>query len=202
MRSSSAIISCLVLSILITSITAQDKRRYIEVEKLDGSIPAPLEIVEIRIGEKKLSGDSLLADSNWLKDLRITVRNISDKTVTRVLLMALVSGEGSTYWKFRTQFQQYGESPFQKVRASKPKLPSALKPDEAAVIRIDPKMVDVLMQQFAKHDIYGTDRIVIEYAQIIFDDNSGYARGRKICHVPGKPGANNSVPSGTICPTN
>jgi hypothetical protein len=196
-------IICLTLVALTGLADAQSKGRLVEFEIPDGPLAVPLEIVEIHVGYLKMSSGQISAGSDWLKDLKITVKNISGKTISRMILSALVHGEGSDIWRFRINFRYYEQtSPFPRLHYSDVKPGAVLKPEESVVIGLDPRSVDDLMRRFSEHNIFGTDRAVIEFSHIMFDDNTGYARGRKICPVPGRTGTTFSVGGNAACPSN
>src|SRR5262245_7825105 len=102
-----ALVGFILLS-LAASAVAQDKMRYVDVQEPDGGLPSPIEIMEVRVGSKKFVDNHLLAGPDWVKGIEVTVKNISDQTIKRIDLTAILFNSSRPDLRYRASILQFG----------------------------------------------------------------------------------------------
>lgn len=66
-----------------TSVFAQTESRIIRMDKVDQDEATYLEITNFKVGDSEIYfNESFSADENWLKNIKVKVKNISGKNIT------------------------------------------------------------------------------------------------------------------------
>jgi len=81
MKFKSSIFVSLLVFVFSAAAAAQDEPRIIRADRLgDGDDSPVLQVLGLKIGERSVAlNEIFVADANWLKELKVTVRNVSDK---------------------------------------------------------------------------------------------------------------------------
>ena len=82
MKFKSSILVSFLLIVVCSAADAQDERRIIRADRPDSSEDSSpiLQVLGLKIRERSVAiNEIFVADENWLKDLKVTVRNVSDK---------------------------------------------------------------------------------------------------------------------------
>jgi hypothetical protein len=168
---------CMLLS-LAASMAGQERTRYVELKESEGGLTSPIEIVEIRVGSKKSADNHLFAGPGWLKALEVTVKNISDLTIIRIELNAILFNSSRPDIRYRASILHFGASP--NASEAQREHFTVLKKNESATIKVRPDPLPWAMQMFEKASITEVDHAILEQ-HVLFEDRTGYDRGFRMC---------------------
>jgi hypothetical protein len=176
MRFAALAIVCLAL---VSLVTAQDKLRIVDKPIFPAGVPAPIELVEIRVGDRKVKDGKILAGNTWLGDLNITFKNVSKKTIAWVEFQAGgVKSPGLRFQEFGYPYPVTGKFP------SIPTKYPLLAPNEEATVWINPNSLRRFLKDVAPEEVADITRAELWYEWVLFDDNTMFSRGTLYCMEP------------------
>jgi hypothetical protein len=142
-----------------------------KVEKHKTVLKLPLEVTGSRVGQKSINlGEEFDSDSDWLKNLKVTVKNKSDKTITWASITfrfpdTRASGPVKSVEVF------IGQRSDQSTHNS----PLSLEPEQE--LEFSPNLrVDAVKESMAKRgSLAELDHLDIEVQEVMFEDGTLYS---------------------------
>ncbi len=172
---------------------AQQKTRI-----LDESTPKnnfanpPIAIVSREVGNTPIIDSKILAGSDWLRDLTLTVKNISTKQIVRFEINLKIEKKGAMPYDAGMEFHfALGRVPVLDA-TGKPtgeyKPSKALKPGETVRVKVQEHQLRIL-DDIKMYGVGDIDRVLMSIRRVIFDDGSGWFVGIETREDPNVPGS-------------
>jgi len=159
----------ILLSVLLVS--AQQKTRTID-ERKNRHTDAPIEIVSREVGSvsfhdsKSPKVREAVADGNWIKDLTLSVKNVSHKNIVRFSILLTIPKQGAMTVDAGTLYN------FPSVKAPTVKV---LHPGE--VIKITPWGAEAIMDYLKPRGVTDIQGVTLLIDSVVYDDHSGWNQG-------------------------
>ena len=145
-------------------VTGQSKLRTIEQ---GNPYPGqPLEVVEKRVGEDKINEGRIVAGPNWLKELSITFRNASGKTITYIDCILHIDKQGAMEAGYAL--------PLLYENRKQP-----IGPGEFATLKVSDEQYFGLMKRLAQYQIEDVDKVFLVITRVYFNDSTRWVTGKE-----------------------
>ncbi|MBP7473883.1 MAG: hypothetical protein KA810_01375 [Pyrinomonadaceae bacterium] len=175
---------CLIFSIgfVLISIVhgfSQEKPRTIDESNPQYNYPnQPVSIVARKIGDLAFEKNTpVRASKSWLKDVRLTIRNTSSKTLVWLWVELNIERQG----KLSSQGSiplQFGNRAAQRDSTGKLVASSlSLRPGETTHLSLSDSSFDYWMKYLRTHEAEDIDRVSLEIRYAHYDDGTGWALG-------------------------
>ncbi len=169
-------VSVFAVLFLLTATFAQQNDRILKDKKWKNQ---PLEITGLKIKEKKVKfNEKLIGNDDWFRDLKVEVKNTSDKTVVFIdLFLIFPANEAVPEDIPASDHLLYGHYPPMPGESFTlyPDQPS-LKPGDTATLRLkDYESTRRFLNQVSKPQ--SIKEIEIEISEVYFDDETRWSRG-------------------------
>ncbi len=171
---------------------AQQKTRI-----LDESTPKnnfanpPIAIVSREVGNTPIIDSNILAGSDWLRDLTLTVKNISTKPIVRFQILLTIPKQGKMPYDagMMVSFPQperildEGGKP---TGDYKPLTVRVLQPGAVTKVQAWLHQLQIL-EDIKKQDVPDVDSVLVSIRQVVFDDGAGWLVGKETREDPDNP---------------
>jgi hypothetical protein len=152
----------------------------------------PVTIVNRELGEKSFArGSQVKGDRNWLKNLRLGVKNTSGKPIVYFYLEMVIENQGKLPPSMRLGIPlAFGNprAPMEGGTNSSGRIPSILRPDEIIQLSVSDDSMNYWSKYLREHDVEDFDRVAVDIRYIHYDDGTGWALGFGIHQNPKDPG--------------
>jgi hypothetical protein len=173
-----------------TTVPAQEEGKIVEEKDLFKA-PAKVERVRSRIGPIELGKKIETADEDWMRGLTVTVRNLSDKTVTHLLIdLQFVRPKGQEGERDLIDSIEYGPIPGltpaqqPQVVTEQPPIP----PGESVDIRLNERNYETLLQILRELKYQaGIKRVKLSILELDYSDGTKWSGGRVFKRDPRNP---------------
>jgi hypothetical protein len=153
----------------------QEKLRTIEKRVTKNE---PLELVSAEVEEKSFDKENkVLADRNWLKGLRLNVKNISNKRIVYLRVSVQVPRQGKMQYPLLLSLR-FGQIPPPEFTNSDISKLKGLKPNESVQVSIDPNNLEHFMTKFMpENEVEDIEQVKFFFDFIVFDDGTAWSMG-------------------------
>jgi hypothetical protein len=143
----------------------------------------PIELVSSEVGKKIFDEENqILADKDWLKNLKLDFKNISNKTITHIKIYLKIEAQGNMKYPLRIPVS-FGQAPLPKSFKSSENSDvleaKILKPNEVIKISIKP-FFESALPFLKENEIEEVARVKIIFDFIVFDDGTAWSQGQKL----------------------
>lgn len=162
---------------------SQDKPRTINEGKHVYNTEPPIVIVERSLKGKNFSGEEkVLAAQNWLKDLKLTIKNTSSKTIVYFYIELVIPK--SERLKTRVPIPlRFGTPLFlltdNGMTYIEKKNRELLRPGETVTVSVKEYVLKAFTQSLQKRGAEDFDSVKLEIQNVDFDDFSGWSFGNE-----------------------
>jgi hypothetical protein len=155
-------------------------------------VRTPIEIVNREVSNRPFSTEgTIIAGPEWIKDLTLTVRNVSDKTIIKfeILLTVPKQGDMPTDAGMLFSFPQPERllGPDGKLTGDyKPLVLRTLAPNSTVKVQIWQHQLKIL-EDIKNQGVSDVEVASISIRQVLFDDGTGWYLGRLTRESPEEP---------------
>lgn len=162
---------------------SQDKPRTINEGKHVYNTEPPIAIVERSLKGKNFSGEEkVLAGQNWLKDLKLTIKNTSSKTIVYFYIELVIpkndrlTNRVPIPLRFGTPLFLLTDNGMAYIEKKNREL---LRPGETVTVSVKDNVLKAFTQSLQKRDAENFDSVKLEIQNVDFDDFSGWSFGNE-----------------------
>jgi hypothetical protein len=171
-----------VILLFAASAFSQDKYRSLDEHGPNKYLKnqPPIEIVDRKIGSKGFSKDEkVLSSRDWLEELRLTVRNKSEKNIVHIFLYLLVAKSPTMNRRvpIPVVFGIPNQVDGQNTRDLSSPARGLLRPGETTILKTEKRSLDALLHYVEKLGITDIETVGVEFHTVEFDDGSGWTYG-------------------------
>jgi hypothetical protein len=179
---------CFILCVSVIFLSSfgysQHKLRTVdETNSLDNRPNVPIEIVERSLGKKNFPrGKQILASQDWLKNLKLTVKNISSKTIVYFRLELVIpknerlTDRVSIPLRFGAQLFLLTDKGMTYIEKENREL---LRPGETVTVSVREHDLKVFTEHLKKYGADDFDSVKIDIQDVNFNDSSGWSLGNE-----------------------
>lgn len=153
----------------------------------------PIAIVSRELGDKLFMNESqVVGGSDWLRDLTLSVKNISKKPIVKFSILLTIDKQGNMTGLAAMEFSF--PSPRESVLDADGKPTSeyqplkVLKPGGIVKVKVSDNQLRIL-DDLKKADVGDIERVSIGFRQVVFDDGTGWFQGLDTREDPNRPGS-------------
>lgn len=167
--------------------TVDNSKKIIKkIDFIDSHVKEPIEIVEVRSNGKVVHLDESFADDQWLKDLVIKFKNVSDKTITHLDFNLLFpeTRESGLPLSYSLHYGLFRSQQYQGALGMK-----ELRPGDTSEVTLGLKDYGQLKEALAsRKDINDFTLVNLTVAVAYFDDGMQWSAGDLFRPDPARPG--------------
>lgn len=170
--------------ILLLSLLCYGQEKVRKIEKRPTK-NEPIELVSAEVGNKIFNNENqILADKDWLKNLKLNVKNISDKKIVYIKVELDVERQGKMQYPLGLPLV-FGQKPPPELTDTDVAKLEGLKPNESVKISITPSILDHFTTKFMpENEIKDIEQVKFFFDFIVFDDGTAWSRGRLMRRNP------------------
>jgi hypothetical protein len=165
--------------------SAQDKTRILEHGKyrMYDIKTEPIAIVSRELGDRPFINDKeVVGGPDWLKELTLGVKNISNKLIKRFEIHLIIPKQGTIRADGATLiilFQSQFERPLNAdgTFASTDKTPKFLEPGEIVKVRVTGNQLRWFDDLKTKYGVNDVSEVSLALKRVVFDDGTGWFQG-------------------------
>jgi hypothetical protein len=159
--------------------SAQEKIRTVEKGRQYQN--SPIEIIGQQVGDKTFIDDtSVSADKYWLRDLVLTIKNVSNKNILSFDIDLLVKKNGKVLMGIPVNFRTYTTiTQFSAKTTDGKKKIGILKPGEVICVKVTDKAILLFSNKLLKTGIEDLERVTVDLRFVYFDDNTRWFMGHE-----------------------
>lgn len=175
--------------LLLTTLgSAQQKIRFV-----DETAPfphQPIEIVSKELGDQPfIDNGQVYGDQDWLSQLTLSVKNISNRNIRYFHVDLLVKKNGRILMGIPIYFYSFMKSTDSDVPASDgEKAIKDLPPGAIVKVKVSDRTMELYRKELIKNEVENIDRVTIEIREVGFDDKTRWMFGRESRPDPNNPG--------------
>ncbi|HMQ04157.1 MAG TPA: hypothetical protein PKD26_09605 [Pyrinomonadaceae bacterium] len=167
---------------------AQEKIRIVE----DWGTPypnQPIEIVERELGERPFaSKNSVLGGRDWLRDLVLSVKNISTKNILSFDIDLLVKRDGKILMGIPIHFRTYTDpADTNSMTQNGERKIGLLQPGEVVKVKVRDQAMQAWRETLRRYQVEDLDRVTLDLRAVYFDDQSRWMYGQESRPDPSNP---------------
>jgi hypothetical protein len=149
------------------------KERTVEQAGFDG----PVEIVSLEIeGTPARFNDRMMAGKDWLKTLKLELKNFHDKSIVYLEVELEIAPAGKMDAPLRVPLT-FGVRPGAQGAERVTKSLEKLAPNKTKKLALSKYMADTLVNYMRENDVEDIDKVKVSVEFIIFEDGVGWADG-------------------------
>jgi len=179
----------------------QDRIRTIDDSpKIENS---PIIVVSRELGSKTFdTKNRLLGDRDWLKQLTLGIKNISNKNITYFHINLIIPKQGKMPGSFGLHIFYVTRSERERIGVRDLKSgEKILRPDEIVKVKVSNDEISSWDKDLKKYDAEDYDRVTIDIREVHFDDGTGWQLGIPLQQKPSDPTIWEAVPQGKTSKT-
>ena len=173
---------------------AQEKLRTVEhgkYRKYDIKTE-PIAIVGRQLGNKPFINDNeVMGRPDWLRDLTLDVRNISNKTIKDFEINVVIEKQDNMPFAAGMSLRFPTQEPILSLNgkpAGEYNAPKLLKPGEIVKVKVSDNMLRIL-DDLKKDGVVDILRVYLAFTRVRFDDGTGWFQGMEMREDPKYPGS-------------
>jgi len=160
------VIAFLFMAILATNFALLGQTRIRTLEEVKPYPNQPLQVVGKRLGEKNLNEAGFEAESNWLRDLSIEVRNVSGKNITYAYSLLLIQKQGTMEASYALPLLYENGNP-------------PIAPGDVATLKVLDGQYMGAMKYLAQYQVKDVENVILTIQRVYFDDNTRWVIGKE-----------------------
>jgi hypothetical protein len=161
--------SIFVVCLLTPALRAQTKIRTVQDAK--GFANQPLKVVSKSLGEHKFIEEKVEGGPNWLLDLSIEVKNVSDKKINYAYCLLLVEKQADMPASYALPLIYENHA-------------QPIAPGGVATLKVLDSQLVQAMKYVAKYGGTDVDKIVLTIQRVHFDDDTRWITGKDMKRDP------------------
>jgi len=172
--------------VLIATFTcfSQEKLRTLDESDPTHNHPnAPIAIVRREFHEKEFSkGSQLRGDKDWLKHLRLGVKNSSGKAITYFYLELIIERQGKLPSRTRLGIPLFFGNPLapgDMTAKATGAISPLMKPGEIIELSVSESSMNYWRKYLVQYEVEDFDRVAIKIQSVHFEDGNGWKVGLK-----------------------
>ena len=178
--------------LLLTSVgNSQDKLRTVEKGKYTYH-NEPLVIVSRELGNRPFLNDTQVkGDQNWLKDLRLGIKNISKKTITYFDIELVIEKQGRLTSKVSISLEFGRSEPILDAtgKSTGEYRRKVLNPGEIVKVSVSDNKVLFWGKYLKENEAADFDSVSVDIREVDYDDGTGWTLGDETREDPNYPGS-------------
>ncbi len=162
---------------------SQDKPRAINESKHVYNTEPPIAIVERTLNGKNFSGEEeVLAGQNWLKDLKLTVKNTSSKTIVYFHIEFVIpkserlTNRVAIPVRFGTPLFLLTDNGMTYIDKKNREL---LRPGETVTVSVKESVLEAFTKSLKRREAENFDSVTMNIRDVDFEDFSGWSYGNE-----------------------
>lgn len=179
-------VSLFILSASLSN--AQDKIRTVEKGR---SYPnSPVEVVSRELGDKSFMDDTrVLGDKDWLKHLKLSIKNVSSKNIISFNIDLLIKKRGMVLMGIPIYFRTYTQlTPNNVLTPEGEKKIGVLRPGEVVKVSVTDHVIVAFGDELGKRGIEDIDSVTLDIQGVYFEDETRWMYGQESRPDPKNPG--------------
>lgn len=173
--------------ILLLSFLCNGQEKIRKIEKRPAK-NEPIELISSKVGNKNFNTENqVLADKDWLKNLKLNFKNISNKTIVYMEINLKIQPQGKLQYPIWLPLR-FGQMPLSKSLESSMNRDSAklkvLKSGESVELSLTPKILDSVKQFMSENEIEDIENVMVVSDFIVFNDDTAWSKGHKMLRNP------------------
>ena len=141
----------------------------------------PIELISRGVGPLKFNAQNQgLASSDWLKDIRLEVKNISEKTIASFSIEVIIPKYANMQVPFAISLD-YPDAAIVNTKTG------VLKPGEIVTVGVTNAQGTFWTRELAKYGVTQLPQVNLEILQVIYDDDTGWQKGLDVVRDPSTP---------------
>ena len=161
--------------------SAQEKSRT--VEKGHQYRDPPIEVISKELGNKHFLDDTrVLGTKDWLRDLVLVVKNISDNNIVSFQIDLLVRQNGKIQMGIPVHFRANNTVASEiNARTLDGELKTGvIAPGEAVKIKVSDRVMNVFGEELLKRGIEDLEQVTLDFRLVYFDDHTRWVLGKVV----------------------
>ena len=181
-----------VLFCLVPAVVAQEKVR--NLDEMSEKFPnAPIEIVTREVGAKTFDGSRVIAGTDWLRRLSLTVRNISQKNIVKFVIHIKIPKHGEMQHDAGMALDFPSENPVldpagRPTGHFNPPTLRVLQPGATTKVKVWEHQLEIL-ERLKERGVPDVDTVILSIREVVFDDGTGWLVGKESRDDPSRPGS-------------
>lgn len=172
--------------ILLLSFFCYGQEKVRKIEKRSAK-NVPIELISSEVaGETFNKENQVLADKDWLKNLKLGFKNISNKTIVYMEISLKIQPQGKLQYPLWLPLR-FGQLPLSKTVESSMNRDSAklkvLKPSDSAELSLESNIFNSFTQ-FMSENEEDIENVTIVFEFIVFNDNTAWSKGHQMRRNP------------------
>ncbi len=149
----------------------------------------PVEIVGKELGVKAfLDKETVLGDRDWLKNLTLSVKNISTKNILSFDIDLLVKKDGRILMGIPIHFRTFSNpDDTNSLTQSGEKKTGVLRPGGIVKVKVLEEAMRAWGETLKRHHVEDLDRVTLDLRTVYFDDQSRWMYGQESRPDPSNP---------------
>lgn len=153
----------------------QEKVRKIEKRSAKNE---PIELVGSGVAGKAFNENQILADKDWLKNLKLKLKNISNKTIVYMAVVLRIQKQGKMQYPLELPLA-FGQIPQPEFTDTDIANIKGLKPNESVEVSIPSDILEHFTTKFMpENELVDIERGLLYFDFIVFDDGTAWSRGQ------------------------
>jgi hypothetical protein len=179
------VITSLICLFVAFSSHAQDKRFRAIEKKSDFTDPVEMDDLLVD-GESVKYLDKFFSTRDWLKTLKLKIKNTSDKPIVYVRAELEIPKAGAMEYPFLIPLV-YGQIPPAPEEPTSLPNSKPLLPNKIQSLTIADSMYEILIKHLRQKKVSEVDNVKLRIDLIIFEDGTAWSNGRILYRDPKKP---------------
>lgn len=176
--------------LLLISVSFDYSQEKIRIVEKGLSYPnQPIKVVSLELGNKAFINETeVLGDQTWLKQLRLGVKNVSDKNIMSFDIDLLIKKQGKITMGIPINFRTYT-----KANANNSFTPQGemklgvLRPGEVVIVKVVENVMLIFDNELKKHEVEDVERVTLDIRAVYFDNETRWLFGQESKSDPNNP---------------
>jgi hypothetical protein len=166
------------------ALAVQDKETIIKKESYPNE---PIELVALRIKEKQVRvSESFAGDRDWYKNISLSAKNISGKTIVYLELELEIPESGTMERPVVIPFV-FGELPTEASSIINMPASKRILPNEIRKLELTDSMKDFITNHLMNHNVDMVSEAKLNIVLVVFDDGLAWKNGQTLQQNPRNP---------------
>lgn len=140
----------------------------------------PVEIVGRELGDKTFAENKrVLGGQDWLKQLKLSVKNVSTKNIVSIDMDLLIKKAGRVLMGIPINFRTYSKSTANNsLTIEGEKKIGVLTPGEVVKLKVNEQTMSAFAKELIKYGVEDVEQVTIDLRFVYFDDGTRWAMGQ------------------------
>lgn len=167
--------------VLLLTLFCFGQERIRQIEKKN-TRNEPIELINSEVGNKVSNTENqVLADKDWLRNLKLNLKNISNKRIVYIEVELEIEPVGKMQHPLRLPIK-FGKLP--SLTNINDANSEVIRQNEYIKVSLKPYILDSLVQFMQKNEIAEIERVKVFFEFVVFDDGTAWSKGQQMRRNP------------------